>query len=679
MNCRDIDKLLTAYLEGALTLAEKERVQSHLDSCPRCRGELEALAATRNRLTQALRMAASAATPPPDSWEQISRRAGIEAGTPSPKKSSLSWLATPVSVLLLIILLAGVFFMGGMAQPPPDPPALVADDNDGAFLFWLDTPSDYGDGVYAQHIDAVGNLLWGEGGRLLADEHDVFSGVPLAVGDGAGGIIIAWGDEEGISVQRLDAEGNNIWDDSVLVWAKPAGGWHSLVGMVADGEGGAVLLREGSGEMVYAQRVSADGSLLWGEGGTYIGKIQRAYQGVPMVGDGSGGAVLLWEDSSVRWIELYAQRISPDGESLWGSGGVLVSTRDSEKDRPQLVNDGTGGFIATWTDISTESWDTKIYAQKLDAEGQRMWGEQGVCVCADSGLQSDPQITADGAGGCVIVISWWDIYLTGAGGIVAQRLSPDGRRLWGGGVLLYTVSEGSPGSGIGDIYVSGDGNGNSLVIWKGGEGVLCAQKLDADGQRLWTENGVEIYSGAPLRAVGYSSLISGGSGGFIIASRVSRGSSVSNTDSVYAQRIDSDGNRLWGESGLEVQPKPSSPILLIIAVVVILVAILILYGVFRRSRAAGTFSVVAPVLIAVTALVAKVLLFFPLGYSYGWAYILHTPLNFLSVAVIPVAGLAIAAVGVGKKTATRWLLVPILVFSVLVAFIIEFIVVASFP
>jgi len=160
MNCKDIEKLLTAHLEGALTPAEDKRVQSHLDSCPRCRGELEALAATRNRLTQALNMAALRADPPPDSWEKLARRAGIKAEAPAPKRSGLSWLAAPLSVLLLVILIAGLFVgMGGMAQPPPEPPALVGDENGGAFLFWLDVPDNYGDGVYAQHIDAGNNLL----------------------------------------------------------------------------------------------------------------------------------------------------------------------------------------------------------------------------------------------------------------------------------------------------------------------------------------------------------------------------------------------------------------------------------------------------------------------------------------------------------------------------------------
>ncbi len=669
MNCQDIDRLLTAYLEGALTPDEQQQVQSHLDSCPRCRGELEALATTRNRLTQALNMAASRATPPPDSWEQLAQRVGIKAEAPSLRKWGMRLLAVPLSIFLLVVLIAGLLSgIGGMAQPPPESPALVSDGNGGAFLFWLDTPAEHSDGVYAQHIDAGGDLLWGEGGRLLTGEHDIYSGVPLAVSDSAGGVIIAWGDEDGIYAQRLDSEGDSIWDANVLVWAKPAGGWHGLIAMIADGEGGTVLLREDSSAMVCVQRISADGSLLWGEGGVLIGEIQYTDQ-MSMLSDGSGGAIVLWRDYGDEGFNLYAQRISPDGELLWGNGGVLVTTRDSEKERPQLINDGTGGFIVAWTDIAIMTGKSRIYAQRLDAEGQRVWGDIGVPVCHGYNISQDFRITADGAGGCII--AWRELGLRSTGGIFAQRLNPEGESLWGDGVSLYSVDAGSPGSNIGDVYITGDGSGDSIVIWKDGQGAsLYAQKLDAEGQRLWTESGIEIYSDVFLQAVGYSSVVCD-SGGLIIVSRVSQGSSVSNTDSVYAQKIDAAGNRLWGESGLEIQMKHSSPILLIIAAVVILVTVLMLYFVFRRSRAAGIIAVISPVFIGITALVAKVLLLCSLGYSYPWAYILRTPANFLAVAVIPLAGLVIAAVGIWKRSATKWFLVPVLVFSTLVAVIVE--------
>ncbi len=153
---------------------------------------------------------------------------------------------------------------------------------------------------------------------------------------------------------------------------------------------------------------------------------------------------------------------------------------------------------------------------------------------------------------------------------------------------------------------------------------------------------------------------------------------MSRTDSVYAQRVNSEGNRLWGEGGLEIQMKHSSPLLPIIAAVVILATILVFIGVFRGSRLAGILTPMAAVLIGIVALFSNLLLIGPFGYSYSLAYILNTPVNLLSVAVIPIAGLAIGSVSIWKRTAPRWVMIPIVVFGFLVTVIIELIIFAGY-
>jgi hypothetical protein len=592
-------------------------------------------------------------------------------------------ITVPLSIFLLAVLVGSLFAgMGGMALPPPEPPSLVSDGSGGAFVFWNETPYShsaglhYSTGVHANHVDAKGNYLWGEEGKQIAAGE---VSPPEAISDGAGGAIVAWGDGDGFYVQRLDSTGNYVW-----TWeeAYPELG---LRGMATDGSGGAILLCQDENEQVYAQRISAQGMTLWEEDGTNIGRIQYAYMGMPIVSDGSGGAVIVWDNYSDEGTGLYAQRVSHDGELLWARDGVSVTTIISEKERPRLINDGTGGFIIAWTDMSVATgWDENVYAQKLDAEGQRMWGEEGIPVSDAPRRQSDPQIAADGSGGCIIAwpeIQYADIKTSG---IFAQRINSSGEMLWQkGGVLASNIPQDSPVPNLGLIYIIGDGDGGSTVIWvadkdQAGQRArqVYAQRLGPDGQRLWPEGGVEVYKNPCFRTIGYSSVISDGSGGFIIGSRVSEGSNMSRTDSVYIQRIDSAGSRLWGESGVEIQMKHSSPLLPIIAAVVILATILVLYGVFRGSRPAGIFTAIAPVFIGIAALFSNLLLIGPFAYSYGWAYILDTPADFLSVAVIPIAALAIGAVGIWKRAVTRWVTIPVVVFCALVAFIVESIIVA---
>jgi len=62
---------------------------------------------------------------------------------------------------------------------------------------------------------------------------------------------------------------------------------------------------------------------------------------------------------------------------------------------------------------------------------------------------------------------------------------------------------------------------------------------------------------------------------------------------------------------------------------------------FRGSRLARIFTVIAPVLIGMAALFGNLILIGLFGYSYNWTYILHTTADLLSVAVMPIAALAI--------------------------------------
>ena len=676
MNCKAIVGLLAAYMDKEVTPEEQEQIQAHLAACQRCREELLALAAAQKGLRQAFKEMAAQATPPPESWDRIKQRARIKnkVEEPAPKKLLPALITVPLSIFLLVILVGGLFAgIGGVALPPPEPPSLVSDGSGGAFIIWDETPYNNSNRLSANHMDAGGNYLWGLKGKQLAAGK---VSPPEAISDGAGGIVVAWRDGNSLHVERLDSTGSSAW-----MWEE-ANPPLSLQGMTGDGSGGAVLLWQDEKSQVYAQRVSADGTLLWEAGGIPI--IEAAYRGVPMVSDGEGGAVFIWEDSIGENMRIYAQRISHDGELVWAKGGVSVTTIISEKERPRLINDGTGSFIIAWTDMSIATgWDEDIYAQKLDISGNPLWGEQGILVSDAPGWQSNPQIAADGSGGCIIAWPETQYINIKTSGIFAQRINSSGETQWQeGGVLVSNIPQDSPIPNLGLIYIAGDSTGGSTVIWVADKDPasqwarqVYAQKLDANGQRLWSEGGVEVYKNPPFRTIGYSSVISDGSSGFIIGSRVSEGSNMSRTDSVYIQRIDSAGNRLWGESGVEIQMKHSSPILLIIAAMVILITVLVLFGVFRGNRLARIFTAIAPVFIGIAALFSNLLLIGPFGYR---AYILDTPADFLSVSVIPIAGLAIGAVGIWKRTVTRWVIIPVVVFCALITFIVEFIIISGF-
>ena len=621
------------------------------------------------------------AEPSPEWWNRaISRLSEHKKDSRSGKtafwKLRPSLITIPLSIFLLVILVGSFIpMLGGMAPPPPPAPTMVSDGHGGAFLRWLDNPWHPNAAVRAQYVDAQGNLMWGEDGRQLAG----YAGQPYAVGDNNGGIIIAWKDDSGSHLNKLGPDGHTIW---VLESFSS----RSVMGMVEDGSGGAILLLYDPDDGIFAQRVSAEGVLLWGENGTFLGYTQDLHRGESLASDGLGGAVIIWQEQGENYyMEIRAQRLSPAGLPLWGDDGIIVTSMEQgQGNNRDIIADGTGNFFIAWDTESGMSGapDADVYVQKLDRDGNKQWGEEGILVCEDqvtdsynpANMQSHPQVAADGTGG--VIVTWHDRRRIMNREVFAQRINAVGEMLWAeNGVWVWDIPAEyfMTTSGILDASVIPDGAGGAIIVWTGYKesysrnSVVYAQRLSPNGQRLWEIE--EVYPDPRFRSQGYSSVISDEQGGVIIGSRVGESSSVSKTDSVYAQRISSDGDRVWGKSGLEIKKVPAALTIYFIAAVAILAAILVLFGVFRRNRIAGMFTAILPVLLGIAGLFSVLLVIGPFGYTYGWAYIPDTYLNKLLAFLVPFAGLVIAVVGIRKKTVTKWIMIPVLVFCLLVAII----------
>lgn len=617
--------------------------------------------------------------PAPEWWNNAISRLDEQKQNSRPAKTGLwkprsSLIAIPLSIFLLVVLVGSFLpMLGGMAPPPPPAPTMVSDEASGAFLFWLDKPYHQAESVIrAQHVDAQGNYLWGENGQQMACGK---VGKPYAVGDGDGGVVIAWGDSDSRNITRLGLDGGTIWTlEDLTSW--------SVLGMVEDGSGGAILLLSDRSDRIYTQRVSGDGVPLWGVEGVLAGTTRDAYPDASIVGDGRGGAVVVWQEKSGTNMTIRAQWVSAEGKTLWVDGGVIVtSIVGAQGNNQQVISDGMGNFIIAW-DTGSVTPDTDVYVQKLDEKGNPLWGEEGILVCKDqaaesynpANMQSHPQMAADGTGG--VIITWHDRRRILNREIFAQRISVAGEILWAeNGVWVWDIPQEyfMTTSGILDATVIPDGVGGAAIVWTGYKesysrnSVVYAQGLSSDGQRLWEIE--EVYPDPGFRSQGYSSVISDEQGGIIIGSRTGESSSVSKTDSVYAQRINPDGDRIWGDGGLEIQKVRSALTVQFIAGGAILAAILFLFGVFRRNRIAGIFTAIMPVLLGIAGLFSVLLVIGPFGYTYGWAYIPDTAVNKVVAFIVPLAALAFGAVGISRKTITLWVMVPVMVFCALVAVI----------
>jgi hypothetical protein len=145
-------------------------------------------------------------------------------------------------------------------------PRLLSDGSGGAIVTWFDKRSDSGD-VYAQKVDAGGAVQWTLDGVAMCTAANR-QNRPVIVSDNAGGAIIVWedyrdGSQHDVYAQRVDASGNVLWDtDGVAVCTAPNS--QTYPGGVADNAGGAVIAwadhRSGSNDDIYAQTVNHDGA-----------------------------------------------------------------------------------------------------------------------------------------------------------------------------------------------------------------------------------------------------------------------------------------------------------------------------------------------------------------------------------------------------------------------------------
>ena len=328
--------------------------------------------------------------------------------------------------------------------------------------------------------------------------------------------------------------------------------------VVTDGSRGAIFvwqIWEDTERRIYAQRINASGVIQWTAGGDSVTTVPGDQNLPAAISDGAGGVIVSWVNSwgdevhELFYDDIYVQRIDENGNLLWGPGGVLVRSDSTGVLWPKLALDSSGGVVITWPDRRSETnWD--IYAQRVDNTGLLQWAANGVGVCLQSGDQVEPRIISDGVGGSII--SWQD-YRSGDYDIYAERLDQYGTALWSGAaVCVYPTYNQT------DLVMVSDDAGGVIIVWLDSRHLfsyLYGQRLDSTGTSQWTSNGILMHTEViPGAAPEHHGIARDGSGGVFVTWSDARNYDDSG---VYAQHFDSSGNNLWS-SDLKVCDEPGN-------------------------------------------------------------------------------------------------------------------------
>lgn len=160
-------------------------------------------------------------------------------------------------------------------------------------------------------------------------------------------------------------------------------------------------------------------------------------------------------------------------------------------------------------------------------------------VCVSDGDQSEPKIISDGNGGAIIA---WQDYQSGNAVIFTQRIDRYGYVKW--------LSNGIPvcdtGSDQFNFDMVEDGKGGVIFAWqdnRDSSNKIYIQRIDSSGNYLWSDTGVQVC------ALNYDQIIpkivQDGQGKYLIT-WLDKRSGISN---VYAQKIDLDGLIVWNDFG----------------------------------------------------------------------------------------------------------------------------------
>ena len=383
------------------------------------------------------------------------------------------------------------------------------------------------------------------------------SGVQAQVkGTSDGGVYVAWLTDMGgyhVYLQRFDATGVAQFDDGgMLVSDHNNESWIAVfhMNLAVDSDNNAIITvldtRAGPWN-VYAYKIAPDGSMLWGDDGVSVSNSSQTNYSPRLAVLPDNSVVVSWSPNSAT-VEI--QRISSDGGLMWGDG-ILIEDNIESLMSPQPIVNSNGHALVQWIGQSGPVWaaDSKIYLQKYDLDGNAQWDNPTVTVgpvIFPMGNWSQG-IIADDTGGS---FSAWTQFSGNVQNAVSQHITGEGAIAWTGGVDLSTNSSNFRMSPILSVA---EETQELMAVWREANGSqsergIFAQRLDSSGNQLWGSNGVTVV--ALNSSYDYLDLSVAGFGEELISAYIQQ--SVNMDGDIYANRLDAEGNLAWTDQTVTV-------------------------------------------------------------------------------------------------------------------------------
>ena len=188
-------------------------------------------------------------------------------------------------------------------------------------------------------------------------------------------------------VDRLDAGGKSVWTQPTFVDAiSPSANLSNVVDDGADGVFLFWDWHTTYRKTVRVTRVTADGLVAFAPFSPLrIGELEGISRHTPPVAiaDGSGGAVFIWTKGfETAWTPapLLMQRVNHDGTLAFPIDGHRIALTPERQFDPEVRRDpATNDLLVAWRD-GLPNAEPSLHVQRITPEGDRLWGDDGVEV-----------------------------------------------------------------------------------------------------------------------------------------------------------------------------------------------------------------------------------------------------------------------------------------------------------
>lgn len=256
--------------------------------------------------------------------------------------------------------------------------------------------------------------------------------------------------------------------------------------------------------------------------------------------DGNGGAFISWDDRRNGGPpQVYVQRKDALGNEIFAANGISVASSPNMYGPIGIVPDGRKGAIVFWREVTSgTNWTFK--AQRLSPAGNLLWGANGVMIHNGTNL-STPSISADSANGAYIT---WRAVNNNTTDLYASRIDSSGVLVWSN-VNLVAVPRLNPVTM--PVECTTGENGNLFVAWTdyraSAWGDIYGRWITESGIPIGQNNGTPICTNSADQSV--PRIAKGTDGAVVVAWNDQRDT----VHTMFAQKIDSNGNSMWQFNG----------------------------------------------------------------------------------------------------------------------------------